>query len=173
MKKFILLFLIFQLLLCITPQQNEQLNDRESALEIRTSKIPKSGNGVFAKENLQEGIILGAYKGKFITEEEYRDILKRNDWHYVMWFKECARPHLGKYVGVDGKKEGNIFSRINYAPAKFQNVKFEKICEPPYAIVRTLRAINKDEELYIDYGPDYIYDFMEDKEIQNFFNQPK
>ncbi|HMV45252.1 MAG TPA: SET domain-containing protein-lysine N-methyltransferase, partial [Leptospiraceae bacterium] len=91
----------------------------------------------------------------------------------VMWFKDCARPHLGKYVGVDGKIEGNIFSRINYAPAKFQNVKFEKICEPPYALVRTLRSIQKGEELYIDYGPDYIYDFMEDKEIQNFFNPPK
>lgn len=173
MKKLIFLIFIFHFILSITPETKDSENNYESLLEIKTSKIPKSGNGVFAKENFEKGIVLGAYTGKFITEEEYNEILKRNDWHYVMWFKDCARPHLGKYVGVDWKIEGNIFSRINYAPAKFQNVKFEKICEPPYALVRTLRSIQKGEELYIDYGPDYIYDFMEDKEIQNFFNPPK
>ncbi|HMV45639.1 MAG TPA: hypothetical protein PKD50_24160, partial [Leptospiraceae bacterium] len=88
MKKLIFLIFIFHFILSITPETKDSENNYESLLEIKTSKIPKSGNGVFAKENFEKGIVLGAYTGKFITEEEYNEILKRNDWHYVMWFKD-------------------------------------------------------------------------------------
>jgi hypothetical protein len=98
----------------------------ESSLEIKTSLIPKSGKGVFATKRLESGILLGAYKGKFITEEEYNALVDNDQWQYVMWFKDCAKPYLGNYVGADGRIEGNVFTRMNYAPVKFQNVKFEK-----------------------------------------------
>ena len=47
------------------------------------------------------------------------------------------------------------------------------ICNPPYALIKTLRVIEAGEELYVDYGPDYDYEFMKDKEIQKFFKQSK
>lgn len=173
MKKTILLLLITPLLFCASFPKQKEIPNVESSLEIKTSLIPKSGKGVFTSQRLEAGIVLGAYKGKFITEEEYNALVDKDLWQYVMWFKDCAKPYLGNYVGADGRQEGNVFTRMNYAPANFQNVKFEKICEPPYALIKTLRVIEVGEELYVDYGPDYDYEFMKDKEIQKFFKTKK
>ncbi len=173
MKKTILILIITGLLFCTSLPKQKDIPNLESSLEIKTSLIPKSGKGVFATKKLQAGIVLGAYKGKFITEAEYDVLVEQDKWQYVMWFKDCAKPYLGNYVGADGKDDGNVFTRINYAPVKFQNVKFEKICEPPYALIKTLRVIDSGEELYVDYGPDYDYEFMKDKDIQKFFKGAK
>ncbi len=173
MKKTILILLITQLLFCTSLPEKKGIPNLESSLEIKTSLIPKSGNGVFAKNKLEADVIIGAYTGKFITEEEYNVLVKKDLWQYIMWFKDCAKQTSGKYVGVDGREEGSVATRINYAPAKFQNVKFEKLCTPPYVLVRTLRAIEKGEELYIDYGSYYDYEFMKDKDIQKFFKSTK
>ena len=173
MKKIILLLLITPLLFCSSFPKQKEIPNLEPSLEIKTSLIPKSGKGVFATKRLEAGIILGAYKGKFITEEEYNVLVEQDKWQYVMWFKDCSKPYLGNYVGADGREEGNVFTRMNYAPANFQNVKFEKICEPPYTLIKTLRVIEAGEELYVDYGPYYDYEFMKDKEIQKFFKTKK
>ena len=169
MKKIILLLLINLILFCTSFSKQKEIPNMESSLEIKTSLIPKSGKGVFATKRLESGILLGAYKGKFITEEEYNALVDNDQWQYVMWFKDCAKPYLGNYVRI----EGNVFTRMNYAPVKFQNVKFEKTCEPPYALIRTLRVIEAGEELYVDYGPYYDYEFMKDKEIRKFFSTKK
>ena len=158
---------------CTSFSKQKEIPNMESSFEIKTSLIPKSGKGVFATKRLESGILLGAYKGKFITEEEYNALVDNDQWQYVMWFKDCAKPYLGNYVGADGRIEGNVFTRMNYAPVKFQNVKFEKTCEPPYALIRTLRVIEAGEELYVDYGPYYDYEFMKDKEIRKFFSTKK
>ena len=42
----------------------------EPNLEIRTSRIPHAGNGVFTKVAIPKGAYLGAYTGEYITEEE-------------------------------------------------------------------------------------------------------
>ncbi|MBP6740337.1 MAG: hypothetical protein KA146_10110 [Leptospiraceae bacterium] len=173
MKKIILLLLINLVLFCTSFSKQKEIPNMESSFEIKTSLIPKSGKGVFATKRLESGILLGAYKGKFITEEEYNALVDNDQWQYVMWFKDCAKPYLGNYVGADGRIEGNVFTRMNYAPVKFQNVKFEKTCEPPYALIRTLRVIEAGEELYVDYGPYYDYEFMKDKEIRKFFSTKK
>lgn len=58
---------------------------------------------------------------------------------------------------------------MNYAPAEFQNVRFQKICEPPFVKIVALRDIAPGEELRIDYGPNYRYDFMKDEAVIKFF----
>ncbi len=40
----------------------------EKDLEIRTSRIPHAGNGVYTKVAIPKGAYLGAYTGEFITE---------------------------------------------------------------------------------------------------------
>lgn len=140
----------------------------EPNLEIRTSRIPHAGNGVFTKVAIPKGAYLGAYTGEFITEEEYRRRAAENRWQYMMGLLDCAKPHTGGIVTIDGV-QGNVFTRMNYAPAEFQNVKFEKICEAPYVRIMALRDITAGEELWVDYGPRYRYDFMEDPEVVKFF----
>jgi SET domain-containing protein len=140
----------------------------EKSLEIRTSRIPHAGNGVFAKVAIPKGAYLGAYGGEFITEEEFFRRSAENRWQYMMGLLDCAKPYTDGLITIDGIK-GNVFTRMNYAPAEFQNVKFEKICEPPFVRILALRDIAAGEELWVDYGPRYRYDFMEDPAVVAFF----
>jgi SET domain-containing protein len=140
----------------------------EKSLEIRTSRIPHAGNGVFATVAVPKGAYLGAYTGEFITDEEYLSRAAADKWQYMMGLLDCARPHTGGITTIDGIN-GNVFTRMNYAPAEFQNVKFEKICEAPYVRIVALRDIAVGEELWVDYGPRYRYDFMEDTAVIKFF----
>jgi SET domain-containing protein len=140
----------------------------EKSLEIRTSQIPHSGNGVYTKVAIPKGAYLGAYTGEFITEEEYQRRASENKWQYMMGLLDCAKPHSRGLLTIDGIS-GNAFTRMNFAPAEFQNVKFEKICEPPFVKIMALRDIAAGEELWVDYGPRYLYDFMEDPAVIKFF----
>jgi SET domain-containing protein len=140
----------------------------EKDLEIRTSRIPHAGNGVYTKVAIPKGAYLGAYTGEFITEEEYWRRYNANRWQYMMGLLDCAKPHTGGITIIDGIT-GNAFTRMNYAPAEFRNVKFEKICEAPFVKIMALRDIAAGEELWVDYGPNYRYDFMEDPAVVTFF----
>ncbi len=142
----------------------------ESALEIRPSRIPHAGNGVFTTVSIPKGAYLGAYTGEFVTEAEYFRRLAADRWHYMMGLLDCAKPHTGGLATIDGIA-GNVFTRMNYAPAEFQNVRFEKICEPPFVRIVALRDIAASEELWVDYGPNYRYDFMKDPAVVAFFDE--
>jgi len=142
----------------------------EPNLEIRTSRIPHAGNGVYTKVAIPKGAYLGAYTGEFITEEEFLRRAKENRWQYMMGLLDCAKPRTGGIATIDGI-HGNVFTRMNYAPAEFQNVKFEKTCEAPFVRIVALRDIAAGEELWVDYGPRYRYDFMEDPEVIKFFDR--
>ena len=140
----------------------------EKNLEIRTSRIPHAGNGVFAKVAIPKGAYLGAYTGEFITDEEYLNRAAANKWQYMMGLLDCAKPHTSGITTIDGIN-GNVFTRMNFAPAEFQNVKFEKICEAPFVKIVAVRDIAAGDELWVDYGPRYRYDFMEDPAVIKFF----
>ncbi len=140
----------------------------EKNLEIRTSGIPHAGNGVYTKVAIPDGSYLGAYTGEFITDEEYQRRLNADRWQYMMGLLDCAKPHAGGIATIDGI-DGNVFTRMNYAPAEFRNVKFEKICEAPFVKIMALRDIATGEELWVDYGPNYRYDFMNDAAVVKFF----
>lgn len=140
----------------------------EKDLEIRVSRIPNAGNGVFTKVAIPKGAYLGAYGGEFITEQEYLRRASAGQWVYMMGLLDCAKPQTGGLVTIDGVN-GNVFTRMNYAPAEFQNVRFEKVCEAPFVKVVALRDIAVGEELWVDYGPRYRYDFMEDPAVIAFF----
>jgi SET domain-containing protein len=141
----------------------------EKDLEIRTSRIPHAGNGVYTKVAIPKGAYLGAYTGEFITDEEYWRRHNADRWQYMMGLLDCAKPHTGGITTIDGIA-GNVFTRMNYAPIEFRNVKFEKICEAPFVKITALRDIAAGEELWVDYGPNYRYDFMSDPAVVKFFD---
>jgi len=140
----------------------------EQHLEVRTSLVPHAGKGVFTRVAIPKGAYLGAYTGEFITEDVYGRRASEGKWTYMMGLLDCARPHTGGIVTIDGMN-GNAFTRMNYAPPEFQNVKFEKVCEAPFVKVVALRDIAAGEELWVDYGPRYRYDFMQDPAVVAFF----
>jgi hypothetical protein len=140
----------------------------ERGLEIRTSQIPHAGNGVFTRVAIPKVAYLGAYEGEFITEQVYLRRSAAGQWQYMMGLLDCAKPQSGGLMTIDGVN-GNAFTRMNYAPAEFQNVKFEKVCDAPFVKVVALRDIAAGEELWVDYGPRYRYDFMDDPAVITFF----
>ncbi len=146
--------------------------DYETDLAVRASSVPGAGNGVYAKVFIPADTLLGAYRGKFITREQHLSLVFHNKWHYVMGLKKCAAGSTGGYTRIDGS-DGNVFTRINYAPGEFQNVRFVKICEAPYVQVYSIRDINPGEELFIDYGPNYRYEFMKNPEVIAHFRRMK
>ncbi|HOG27873.1 MAG TPA: SET domain-containing protein [Vicinamibacterales bacterium] len=140
----------------------------EQHLQIRTSGVPHAGNGVFTTVAIPKGAYLGAYTGEFVTDDEYLRRYQANRWQYMMGLLDCAKPHTGGLTTIDGIR-GNVVTRMNYAPAEFQNVRFQKICEPPFVGIVALRDIAAGEELWVDYGPNYPYDFMKDEAFVKFF----
>ncbi len=141
-------------------------------LRVAPSGIPGAGNGVFASDVIPAGADLGGYEGRYITEPEWQKLADEGKAEYVMSLPECAYPAIKPYKLIDGR-EGSIHSRINYAPAFLQNAEIRFFCDPPYARIITLRRIEKNEELFIDYGPDYDYSFLKKKEVQEYFDQAK
>ena len=137
-------------------------------LEIRKSLIPGAGNGLFAKTEIPAQVVLGQYGGEMLSQSMYDALIPTNSTEYVMLLHPCALKNSAGIMAIDGKN-GNIFSRINYAPEEFQNVTYVHLCEPPYTQIRTMRKILKDEELYMDYGGAYDYSFMEFPEVKKFF----
>jgi SET domain-containing protein len=156
-----------------TPSSTHETNDI-SKIEVsdlvilKKSKIPGAGIGVYAAKDIAKDSIVGEYKGKFLSDEEYKKLVDADEWHYVMGLNECSYKYTNGIRFIDGRN-GNFTTRMNYAPTEFQNVKFQKVCEKPFVVVVALRNIKKDEEIYIDYGPDYIYDFMEFPDVKNYF----
>ncbi len=143
---------------------------REKDLQIKKSMIPGAGNGVFAKVDFPKDETLGPYTGRFISEEEHIQLSIKNEWQYLMGLDDCVTKHSNGYKVIDGR-EGSVMTIINYAPKEFQNVKYHKICEPPFVQIVTIRPVKAGEELYVDYGPDYIYEFMEYPEVKKHFEK--
>lgn len=138
-------------------------------LEVRKSEIPGAGDGVFAKGRIPAGVDLGGYEGRWITEAEWHELWQKGEWHYVMSLPECAHPHTAPYKLIDGRRNGSIHAKINYAPEPFQNAEIAFFCEAPYARILTKREIMPGEELLMDYGPDYDYFFMKDPKVKKYF----
>lgn len=139
---------------------------------IKPSRIPGAGMGVYSVKFIPANTIVGEYKGKFLTDDEYWKLVNTDQWHYVMGLDECSYKFTNGIKYIDGRF-GNFTTRINYAPTEYQNVRFQKICEAPFVNVIATRDIEAGEEIYVDYGPNYIYDFMENPAVKEFFAKEK
>ncbi|GAB4436476.1 MAG: hypothetical protein OHK0011_19600 [Turneriella sp.] len=164
-----LLFLAVTASACSSPQYRAT-TEYTALLKIAPSGVPGAGNGVFATGTIPGGADLGGYEGQYITEAEWLKLAETGKAEYVMSLPDCAYPAIAPYKLIDGR-DGSIHSRINYAPPPLQNAEIRFFCDPPYARIVTLRAIETGEELFIDYGPDYDYSFMKNKKVQDYFKR--
>ncbi|MBK8396526.1 MAG: SET domain-containing protein [Leptospiraceae bacterium] len=133
-----------------SPPQFKVDSYRESDLQVLKSKIPGAGNGVFTKVNLPTGETLGPYTGRFISDAEHIKLSERDEWQYLMGLEDCVTKYTNGYKVIDGRG-GSIMTIINYAPKELQNVRYHKICEPPFVQIVTTKPVKAGEELYVDY----------------------
>lgn len=148
---------------------NTELDHRT---EIKPSKIPGSGNGLFAKVAFKKDEVIGELGGQLRTEEDYPD-----GNYYIASIPECAWEEAHPFRYLDGKHYGANVSRINFAPSKingketgFQNAALVQLCTYPFVVFSALRDIEPGEELWASYGPHYDYDrFMKEPAVRDFF----
>lgn len=172
MKKLYSIFLIL-IVACATTAEEKLEVPAKNSVEVRKSDIPGAGMGVFAVKDIPEGTLIGPYHGKKITKEKAWELYQKKQHHYFFHVPECSGHKDTPYM--DGDREHYI-SKVNFAPKKIndtdtnlQNVHFKKFCDEPYIRLYASRDISAGEELYVSYGDEYEYDFMNYKEVQDFF----
>ncbi len=133
----------------------EYFNYGEYELYIAPSKIPNAGFGVFTREEILKESIIGYYTGDIKHTGQVP-----NHFHYIF--------ELNEHYYIDGyTNPRNMMAVINDA----HHTPFENNCEfvlnynpktlAPNALheqlvgIRAIEDIFPDEELLIDYGPDY------------------
>ncbi len=91
------------------------------------SDSPIHGRGLFARDTIQEGELVGTYQGRATDE----------DGMHVLWLVD---EHSGEWEGIDGQNEMRFLNHSDEPNADFWN-----------ADLYALRTIHKDEEITFDY----------------------
>lgn len=176
-----LFFLIFLFISCahhadeqdIVPKNNVKAPTVNIKLSIRKSGIPGAGDGLYAEQDIPKDELIAYYAGKKVTQKEYNEIYAKKEHFYMFTMPECANEP--NYPFIDGDRT-HYASKANFAPdtingmpANIQNSYFAKLCHAPYIALYAARDIKKGEEIFVSYGPNYNYHFMELPEVQEFF----
>ncbi|MSP40108.1 MAG: hypothetical protein EXR70_16580 [Deltaproteobacteria bacterium] len=146
---------------------NKELDKRTV---IKPSRIPGSGNGLFAMVKIKKDEVIGELGGRLLAEFPTGN-------HYVGALMECAQKEAHPYKYLDSKDQGANVSRINFAPSKingidtrFQNAAIKRLCKAPYFEFVALQDIDAGAEIWSSYGPNYDYErFMRIPEVREFF----
>lgn len=132
--------------LSIYPKHNRHL------VEIRTSKIPGAGFGLFAKYDIPKDTVIDYYYGKNLTKKEFN----QSEDHECMYIMEINKNHY-----IDGETEKNFISYCNDArgltrvPGIRNNSYFCITEDGKNMAMVTSRNIKADEELFVFYGSSY------------------
>lgn len=108
------------------------------------------GLGVFARQKILQGSLVGEYKGELINVDELKRRMDfRNDYvHYI--FQLSARKFIDANVG------GDFTSLINHS--RNPNVVAYSNSVGQKVEIFTLRQIEKGEQLYLNYGKKWFKD---------------
>ena len=114
---------------------------------IATSTIPNAGNGAFTNIDLPKGTVLGNYKGKRLSPEQF-DRLKDSSY---AWYVSSGKDHF--YLDGKDPKLSNWLRFLNDSRDRRVNVEPYQYSGKLY--YRTTRNIKAGQELFISYGDEY------------------
>lgn len=113
-------------------------------LEVRRSKIPNAGKGLFATRELSKGTLLGYYTGEVVREFQLRIRYGKTQPQYVLQLYEDL------YVDASNEKESNkLFRFINDPRGSGKKPNCEYTANGGLV---TLKKITQNEELLASYG---------------------
>lgn len=121
---------------------------------LKKSTIRNAGIGAFAAKPIPEGVRLGEYKGRILSEGEA---------HSLPHSKQCylfeVKRKSGGNVLIDAypMRTSNWTRFVNSIKKRHQrkkeNVRYYQYKQKIW--IKTMRAVDKGEELICDYGSDY------------------
>ncbi|MCP5495240.1 MAG: SET domain-containing protein-lysine N-methyltransferase [Leptospiraceae bacterium] len=141
---------------------------------VQKSNIPESGLGLFANRQFKKDEILGDYKGKLLTLEDCDNYKDQSHMVDITELKNI------KYAAIQpGKKM--LLRYINHAPStvngkrvkgkKAHNVKFKNLEEYPYVQIQAIKDIDKNDEIYLNYGASFSKLFLRNDKIRDFYSK--
>jgi len=119
-------------------------------VEVRRSTIPKAGNGLFAKERLRKGAVLGEYIGEVLTAKQ----AEGRDPSYFIYKDEGGAKKGAAAMVVDGRTYANPMRWLNHSA---QPNAYAELQHDGRILFKTKKAVQPGQELFIDYGPDYQF----------------
>jgi hypothetical protein len=153
------------------PSTVQAPRSRPEFVEIRTSNVPTAGDGLFATAPIEQGAYIGDYTGRYLTQAQ-SDALPDFESSYLFELPDCADTAFDDIAG----DPRHFISKANFAPSfingvdtNLQNVEWETFCTEPYVRMFAVRDIAVGDELFVDYGEDYGYEFMERPAVQQYF----
>ena len=133
------------------PKTEKERHVEDNVIEIRPSNIPNAGNGVFAKQDIKSGDMLGYYRGEALTDDQFNKRFKDKEYGaYVLTVKNGT-------INVDAEKRGhNWVSRVNTPRGTTMKT---NIWWDDNGRVFAKRNIKAGEELFVSYGAAYLRGF--------------
>ena len=125
-------------------------------LELKPSLIPGAGLGVFAKADIDAGIILAEYRGAvFLSELESKinklnnKCLRINNDSFIAG-TNCIAAFVNDIIDLEESKKNKDFIKHK---DKDYNCSFQRTYSKMFVV--STKPIKEGEELYIDYGKNY------------------
>ena len=120
-------------------------------IEMKPSRIPGAGTGVFAKKDIPINTELGLYRGEYLTDKEFEEkFADAGLGTYVLTLDDPNEE--GRNFYVDGLKKGNWTSRINSPKGTLNKVNIVFYTDGRVVAKRNIKA---GDELFVGYGPKY------------------
>ena len=108
---------------------------------LNIASSPKRGRGIFATKNIKKGTVIEVSPVIVLTEKERKTIEKTLLFHYVFEW------------GDDKKKAAMALGYISlYNHSYDANCEYEMEFGKKIMTIRTVKAIKKGEELFINYN---------------------
>ncbi|KAG5186346.1 hypothetical protein JKP88DRAFT_154599, partial [Tribonema minus] len=111
-------------------------------LRVRQSTVPIAGYGLFATAKMPQGETVDVYAGKvaaFVNDAEGDYLISVKDVHTID--ARARQSCIARYIN---HSDHNANCRFVY---------FESPGKHMHVIVQTIHDVQKDEELFVDYGP--------------------
>ncbi|WCL48219.1 SET domain-containing protein [Leptospira sp. GIMC2001] len=117
----------------------------ESDFEIKKSKIPGIGMGLFPKVNLKKGDHIGFYTGKILDDDQANSD-RYVESRYLLWickdwwiYGEGKQSNYTRYINHSEKPNAELIVSVRWKTARFI----------------AMKAVKAGDELFFDYGKDY------------------
>jgi SET domain-containing protein len=126
---------------------------KEFKLVVKKSQLPKSGKGLFTKEDIKKGDFIVEYKGEIITDKEATRRAEKDDIYGYMFFINknlCidayhTPQHLARYAN-DAMGLARVEGFKN-------NAEYEIVGKKCF--IKATKNIKSGEEIFVSYGKEY------------------
>jgi SET domain-containing protein len=122
------------------------------ALIVKTSRIPKSGKGLFTNKAIKRGAKIIEYKGEIIEWKEYHERVKKNRDGYLFFInrKKCIDAFSTPQYKARYANDAAGISRIKNIS---NNSEYDVIGDKCFIV--STRDIKAGEEILVNYTKEY------------------